>query len=167
MSPSESLHSLLSRAVGPISVSEDTWAGSLYVDSASESAINQFLAESGEYKDGTWARLPRAPTRKSQLRKSLCEIIDSIIRYFSPKETQSTRMAVDARVDSFYCEPTGSSNPVSCFPDIVIKASGPSFSIPKMAPLGFSNVTACLSVGVKGPPTDESLQVARMAGYAK
>jgi phosphotransferase system glucose/maltose/N-acetylglucosamine-specific IIC component len=164
MSPSDSIQNLGKEC--PISVSDDTWANSLYLNLAPESAINHFLGLSGEYNDGKWARLPRTPTRKSWvLRESLCGIIASIIQHFTPKATHATRIAVEARANSFYCESTESST-MSSFPEIVIKASGPSFSTPKMASLGFSNVAACVSVIVKGSPT-ESHQVARMAGYAK
>ncbi|RXW14934.1 hypothetical protein EST38_g10926 [Candolleomyces aberdarensis] len=162
------LRDLVAQELGPaISVSNGAWATSLYVGLAPESAIKRFLDDSGEYKHGRWARLSKALARKSQMRESLSGMINSIIRYFSPKGTHAARMAVDARVDSFYREPTRSSTILSSFPDIVIKATGPSFSTPKVATLGFSNIAACVGVGLKEAATDESAQVAEMATYAK
>ncbi|KAJ2936993.1 hypothetical protein H1R20_g96, partial [Candolleomyces eurysporus] len=164
----EGLRNLLAQELGPaISVSDGAWTSSLYVDSASESAIKCFFDQSGEYEDGKWVRISKVLTRKSQLRKSLCGMINCIIRYFSPKETHAARKAVDAQVNSFYCDSTGSSTTPSSTPDIAIMASGPSFSTPKVAPLGFSNIAACVGVGLKEVPTDESAQVASMAAHAK
>ncbi|KAJ2922764.1 hypothetical protein H1R20_g14320, partial [Candolleomyces eurysporus] len=162
------LRDLLSQELGAaISVSSDAWKSSLYVELASEGSIKQYLDDSGEYKDGRWSRLPKFPTRKSQLRESLCGMINSIIRFFSSKETHAARKAVDARVNSFYRGSIGSSNALSSSPDIVIKASGPSFSTPRVASLGFSNIAACVGISLKEAPADESAQVAEMAMYAK
>ncbi|RXW13099.1 hypothetical protein EST38_g12754 [Candolleomyces aberdarensis] len=162
------LRNLVAQELGPaVSVSNGAWTSSLYVDLASETAIKRFLSHSGEYKHGRWVRLPKALARKSQVRQSLSGMINSIIRYFSPKETHAARMAVDARVNSFYHEPTRSSTILFSTPDIVIKACGPSFSPPKVATLGFSNIAACVGVSLKEAPTDESAEVAAMATYAK
>ncbi|KAJ2922774.1 hypothetical protein H1R20_g14319, partial [Candolleomyces eurysporus] len=162
------LRNLVTQELGPaVSVSNGAWTSSLYVGLASESAIKRFLSHSGEYEHGRWTRLPKALARKSRLRQSLSEMINSIIRYFSPKETHAARMAVDAQVNSIYREPTRSSIIFSSSPDIVIKASGPSFSAPKVASLGFSNIAACVGVSLKEAPTDEFAQVAAMATHAK
>jgi hypothetical protein len=162
------LRNLLSQELGPaILLTNSAWPRSLYVDLASESVMKRFLDESGEHQNGRWAKIPEVLTRKSQLRESLRGLINSIIGYFLPEETRAARKAVNFKVGPLHCESAESFVAPSSSPDIAIMASGPSFSTPRTAPLGFSNIAACVAIGLKEKPTAESAQIALMAAYAK
>ncbi|KAJ2911666.1 hypothetical protein MD484_g8750, partial [Candolleomyces efflorescens] len=158
---------LLSQELGgAVTLSTAGWASSLYVDLASESAIARYFTRSLEYEKGRWASLLKAQKCKSQLRESLCVIINSIIRHFSSDEPQVARKAVDARDTYFYRGFTGSPTLSVCH-DIAIQATGPSFSSPQLASLGFSNAAACVDVGLKDLPSCETALLTNMAVYAK
>ncbi|KAJ2915684.1 hypothetical protein MD484_g4717, partial [Candolleomyces efflorescens] len=162
------LRNLLSQELGTaISLTDSAWAKSLFVDLAPESMIESFLEQSSEHQSGRWTRIPEVLTRKSQLRESLRDIINSIIGYFLPEETRTTRKAVNFKVGPLHFESADSFITPSPSSDIAIMASGPSFSTPRAAPLGFSNIAACVTVGLTERQTDETDQVALMAAYAK
>ncbi|KAJ2926790.1 hypothetical protein H1R20_g10292, partial [Candolleomyces eurysporus] len=121
---------------------DDAWPTSLYHDLTEATTIEGYLEKSGEYLDGRWARMPASPKLKSELCKSLCDLISSVLQHFRVSRSEATRQAVDIHTTPFKPADAGSTG-MFASPDVVVKASGPSFSPPKGASIGFSNVSAC------------------------
>ncbi|RXW17052.1 hypothetical protein EST38_g8801 [Candolleomyces aberdarensis] len=142
------------------------WATSLYLDLATDAAIEKFLKESGEYHGGMWRRVPESPKHKSELSGPLCDLVNSIIRHFRVSEANALREAINTHTTPFKREAVDAAY-FSTLPDVAVKASGPSFSLPKGASLGFPNVSACFIVKLNAEPANVLDDLAQTAGFAK
>ncbi|KAJ2919984.1 hypothetical protein MD484_g501, partial [Candolleomyces efflorescens] len=121
------------------------WSTSLYHNLSEAAAIEAYLGKSGEYLNGKWVRMPESFKLKSELCGSLCHLVDSILVHFRVSCPDATRQAVDILEAPFKSAHAGSTG-MFISPDVVVKASGPSFSVPKGASIGFSNVSTCFIV---------------------
>ncbi|KAJ2911667.1 hypothetical protein MD484_g8751, partial [Candolleomyces efflorescens] len=75
----------------PILMNADTWASSLFSDLPPSKKINDFL--STEHQNGRWHNIPTSPTLASELCVPICQIVNSIIQFLSPKG-RDTREAI-------------------------------------------------------------------------
>ena len=160
------LNELVQDIGGNIPETDELWAGSLYLDLATDAAIEKYLTESGEYHDGRWRRVPEAPKHSSDLSGPLCDIVNSIVRHFGVSGEAGARQAINTHTTPFKREAHDTTY-FSALPDIAVKASGPSFSLPADAYLGFTNVSACF---ITKPNTDAANvlnDLAQTAGFAK
>ncbi|RXW24320.1 hypothetical protein EST38_g1512 [Candolleomyces aberdarensis] len=151
---------------GNIPETDLSWPISLYCYAAKPIAIEEYLKAAGEYREERWIRLPEAPTVDSELLEPLCSIMNSIISHFGLSGTNAAREAINTHVTPFKSEFFDSLGHSSA-PDIVIKACGPSFSIPEAAIIGFSNIASFFSAKPVIDPTEVSIQVAAMTACAK
>ncbi|RXW17576.1 hypothetical protein EST38_g8278 [Candolleomyces aberdarensis] len=149
-----------------IQLTDEAWARSLYLDPSATNDIEKYLADSGEYRDGRWFRIPERPSLESELQEPLCTIINSIIQHLGSPALGDVREAVNTHASPFKCATIASSKHTPS-PTIVIKASGPSFSLPIGAVLGFSNSSACIAAKLDTELTGDLDQLGEMAFYAK
>ncbi|RXW14928.1 hypothetical protein EST38_g10920 [Candolleomyces aberdarensis] len=147
-------------------LSNSDWAGSLYAELVSESALETYLQKSEVYEGRRWINIPEDPSHRSELNEPLCRVINSVVQHFGPRKKKASREAVSVSANSFKFEPIGSTKHSSS-PDIVVKASGPSFSPPKGARLGFSNVAACIDTRLEEDANNVLNHLSEMAIYAK
>ncbi|KAJ2925062.1 hypothetical protein H1R20_g12048, partial [Candolleomyces eurysporus] len=147
-------------------MTDDAWASSLYVDVATPQDVEKFLSDSGEYENGRWTRLPESPTVASELKEPLCELINRILEHLLPSNTQASRLAVDAHANDFKAEAVNGTRHRAS-PNIVVKASGPSFSLPRGSSLGFSNITTGFDTKLDIQAEDYSHNLAYLTAYAK
>ncbi|RXW19650.1 hypothetical protein EST38_g6201 [Candolleomyces aberdarensis] len=128
-------------------MTDDGWASALYLDISIPQQIEQFLENSGEYQNGRWVRLSGAPSAASELNEPLCKLFNSILERLLPSNGSISRVAVDTHAHHFQAE-TIEETQCRCSPEIVVKASGPSFSCPKGSSLGFSNISTCFDTSL-------------------
>ncbi|RXW18934.1 hypothetical protein EST38_g6940 [Candolleomyces aberdarensis] len=144
---------------------DDAWPASLYHNLTETTTIEGYLEKSGEYLDGRWVRMPASPKLKSELCKSLCDLISSFLNHFRVSRSEATRQAVDIHTAPFKPADAGSTG-MFASPDVVVEASGPSFSRPKGASLGFSNVSACFIAKFDTEVDNVLDDLAQMAAFA-
>ncbi|RXW17578.1 hypothetical protein EST38_g8274 [Candolleomyces aberdarensis] len=147
-------------------MTNEAWVRSLYLNLSETTDIEKYLGSSGEYRDGRWARMPECATLESDLCGPLCTIINSVIGYLGPSGTKDAREAVTTKTASFKCPAIGSSKQVSS-PNIVVRASGPSFSLLHDSSLGFSNASTCVSTKLEAEQMNDLDQLAEMTLYTK
>ncbi|RXW17568.1 hypothetical protein EST38_g8280 [Candolleomyces aberdarensis] len=161
------LHDPRVQELGEISqLTDEGWTRSLYLDLFAKKDIEKYLTDSGEYSNGRWVRIPEGPALASDLHQPLCIIINSIVQYLGSPGLKDTRKAVNTDTTAFKCPAIDSAKHTSP-PNIVIKASGPSFTPPKCASLGFPNAAACIDANLDAELVCDLDQVAEMSFYAK
>ncbi|RXW12691.1 hypothetical protein EST38_g13162 [Candolleomyces aberdarensis] len=131
---------LVLKELDEVVVTDDKWVKQLYRGLVSSTDIRKFLRTSGKFKNNRWVGIPEAIELERQLYAPICEIVNSILENVAPAGIARVRKAVDTHSVHFMHEtlaPTSTSRFTS--PDIVIKASGPSFSIPPGRALGYGN----------------------------
>ncbi|KAF6760823.1 hypothetical protein DFP72DRAFT_881533 [Ephemerocybe angulata] len=115
----------------------------LYPSIVSDQDIKNFLVASSlyDYTRGCWAGVPQASKNGRALHTSLSRLIEAIIAGLG--DATGTREAVDTRGAKLFHvdEPAQFSSP-----DMVIKATGPSFAEPRVNPVGFSNVASVFTI---------------------
>ncbi|KAJ2916708.1 hypothetical protein MD484_g3714, partial [Candolleomyces efflorescens] len=164
--PEEVLRKHVSQDLGDNTpMADKNWAHSLYMKTTTPEAIERFLNRSGDYKNGRWVGIPQAPSTAIALRQPLCGLINAILGCLA-SGTAGTRTAVNSRVNRFE-GPTIEGTKHCCTPDIVVKASGPSFSLPKSSQLGFSNVATCFDVKLDEEADSYTHHLPYHAAYAK
>jgi hypothetical protein len=149
-----------------ISMETDAWASSLY-SVPPPSTIQDFLnTEGGEHRNGRWTRIPKSPALASELHGSICQVVNSIIRFVFPK-AQCAREAV-VGTSLFQCKPRAVAVPEQpIVPSIAIRATGPSFVNPRGPSSVLSNVAACIDAKLDLEASDLWGHLARMSEYAK
>ena len=78
-------------------MTDDSWASSLYLETAKPAHIELFLRNSGEYENGRWTRVPQTPSAPSDLKEPLCKLINSILDSLLPSRKGAARVAIDAQ----------------------------------------------------------------------
>ncbi|KAJ2911556.1 hypothetical protein MD484_g8863, partial [Candolleomyces efflorescens] len=152
-----------------------TLVRSLY-NAAADSAIDDFLKKSRFYdlKQRHW-KLPRNFSKllDGNACKPFFSIVSSIVKHFWGDATaEGTRQVVDTHATDFPHVEKDYENHIS-HPSIAIKAVGPSFELPyseasdKIGEIGFTNVTTCIEVYVKGDELDAVEQAFRVGIYAR
>ncbi|RXW19649.1 hypothetical protein EST38_g6200 [Candolleomyces aberdarensis] len=165
--PAVVLGDLLAQELGKNTpMTDDDWESSLYLDVAAPQEIEKFLESSGEYENGRWVRLPGAPRIASELNEPLCKLINSILEHLLPSNGSTSRVAVDTHAHHFQAENIQGTHR-RCSPDIVVKASGPSFLCPKGSSLGFSNIATCFDTRLDDEAEDYTRHLAYSTAYAK
>ncbi|KAJ2925072.1 hypothetical protein H1R20_g12021, partial [Candolleomyces eurysporus] len=163
----EVLKDLLTQELGNHTpMTDDSWISSLYLDTATPAAIDKFLKDSGEYENGRWTRIPETLRTLSKLNESLCKVVNSILDRFLPSRSDTSRVAVYAHAHQFKAEVIEGSQ-YYCSPDVVVKASGPSFSLPKGSSLGFSNIATCFNTRWDNEAEEYSRHLAYFTACAK
>ncbi|KAJ2925042.1 hypothetical protein H1R20_g12045, partial [Candolleomyces eurysporus] len=147
-------------------MTNEAWVRSLYLNLFETSDIEKYMESSSEYRDGRWVRMPECATLESDLCEPLCTIINSVVEHLGASGTKDAREAVATKTTAFKCPTIGSSKPASS-PNIVVRASGPSFLLPKDSPLGFSNSSMCMSTKLEAELMDDLDQLAEMTFFAK
>ncbi|KAJ2916729.1 hypothetical protein MD484_g3724, partial [Candolleomyces efflorescens] len=147
-------------------MTDNDWTQTLYSDIATALEIEKFLNTSGEYVDGRWVRLPAAPTSSSELNEPLCKLVNSILEHLIRSDAVASRVAVDTHTHRLHDETLDGSQ-CRCSPPIVIKASGASFSCPKGASLGFSNIATCFKTSLDDEAEDYMGHLGNLTVYAK
>lgn len=145
---------------------DPTWSASLYHDLTEIATIEGYFEKSGEHLNGKWVRMPASPTTKSELSKSLRDLINSILKYFRISRPDAMRQAVDIHEAPFKPADAGSSG-LFASPNVVVEASGPSFSPPKGASIGFSNVSACFIAKLDADADNILDDLVQTTGFAK
>ncbi|KAJ2925054.1 hypothetical protein H1R20_g12037, partial [Candolleomyces eurysporus] len=164
--PAEVLGDHLSQDLGDNTpMADKAWAHSLYLKVTTPEDIEKFMKASGEYKNGRWAGIPQAPSSAAALRQPFCKLVNSILGHLA-SGAAALRMALNARLNRFEGQPIEGTQH-RCSPDIVVKASGPSFSLPKGSSLGFSNAATCFDTKLDEETEDHSGHLAYHAAYAK
>jgi hypothetical protein len=146
-------------------MTDKNWAHSLYLKVTTPENIERFLKASGEYKNGRWARVPQAPSSAAALRQPFCKLVNSIIGYLA-SGAAAIRLAVNSRANRFDGPPIEGTQH-RCIPEIVVKASGSSFSLPQSSHLGFSNVSTCFDTKLDDEAEDYAHHLAYHSAYAK
>ncbi|KAF6760829.1 hypothetical protein DFP72DRAFT_881542 [Ephemerocybe angulata] len=116
----------------------------LYTDLASDRIINAFLTKSSLYdsEKRVWVDIPQGPHPGTDLGTAVIKIVRSIIQDLG--HSKGIRDVIDTRNTKLphIGDPTQSSKP-----DMAIKASGPSFSVPFCtSTIGFSNIASIFDV---------------------
>ncbi|KAJ2915010.1 hypothetical protein MD484_g5420, partial [Candolleomyces efflorescens] len=163
--------------LGPVvELVDQSFARSLYQDLASDSAIDNFLKSSRFYSlpERRWG-LPQDYSKllDTNHQTPMCNLISGIIRkLWGDAFRHGTRKVVDTHSTelrhSLEDPPTHSSRP-----SLVIKATGPSFQLPRIkngkprTKTGFSNIATCIELQVEGEERPVSEQLAQAAIYAR
>lgn len=159
-----------------ISLEDDNFPCSLYHHLASESAVNNFLKKSRFYSlaQRRW-KLPRncAKLLDNDFYTPFSNILTSILQHFwKDSYAQGTRKIVDTHATRLAHRGTESVNH-SSNPSFVIKAMGPSFSLPcsdlggDLREIGFSNVSSCIDIQIEDKQMSVAEQLTRVAIYAR
>ncbi|RXW17057.1 hypothetical protein EST38_g8800 [Candolleomyces aberdarensis] len=146
-------------------MTDKAWAHSLYLKVTTLEDIEDFMKVSGEYKNGRWARIPQTPSSAATLRQPFCKLVNSMLGNLAPGAGAS-RVAVNSRANRFEGQPIEGMQH-RCSPDIVVKASGSSFSLPKGLSLGFSNAATCFDTKLDEEVEECSRHLSYHAAYAK
>jgi hypothetical protein len=164
--PVEVLGDRLSQDLGDNTpMADKSWAHSLYLKVTTPENIEKFLKASGEYENGRWARVPQTPSSAAALRQPFCGLVNAILGCLA-SGAAALRMAVNTRINRFEGPPIEGTQH-RCTPGIVVKGSGPSFTLPKGPHLGFSNVATCFDTQLDEEAEDYSHHLAYHAAYAK
>ncbi|KAF6743499.1 hypothetical protein DFP72DRAFT_976484 [Ephemerocybe angulata] len=155
-------------------VVEDGWEDSLYRHQVDEAVLDDYLnSRNSHYKvddDGTgrWTCLPPQAEDAEELCEPLSNIISSILGLLEePSGEKSTREVINSHSDAFkygtYKE--------AC-PDISVRATGPSFQLPKPSEeyvegLGYSNAASVFDVLLDGHNLRDIDQASKMANHCK
>ncbi|KAJ2911990.1 hypothetical protein MD484_g8428, partial [Candolleomyces efflorescens] len=139
-----------------IQKADRSWLDSLYSDMFQSSAIEEYLLGDHEYSRGRWTAIPAAPGTISELHGPICQVIDSIAQRLSPADPLSSRKTTITRMR----EEESSA-------DLVIRATGPSFSTPTLSSAHFSNVAACISVRLDSESDELWSHLAHLKDWAK
>ncbi|KAJ2916709.1 hypothetical protein MD484_g3713, partial [Candolleomyces efflorescens] len=145
-------------------MTDNTWIHSLYLNVTTSEKVENFLELSGEYEHGRWARVPQSPSSALALRQPLCGLVNAIIGCLV-SGAAANRTAVNTRVNRFE-GPIIEGTLHRCTPDVVVRASGPSFSPPKSSQSGFSNVASCIDTKLDEEETNYTHHLAYHAAYA-
>ena len=159
-----------------ISLEDDAFPRSLYHHLASDSAINTFLRKSRLYSlaQRRW-KLPRNYSKllDDDFYTPFSNVLSSILRHFWKEScSQGTRKIVNTHATRLeHCEARSTNH--SSSPSFVIKAAGPSFSLPcsetgdVLGVVGSSNVSSCVDVQSEDEEMPVSEQLARVVIYAR
>jgi hypothetical protein len=152
----ERMHSLVCKELGDsVQEADISWLESLFCNISEPSDIEKYLHGHHEYRHGRWTKIPEAPTAVSELHAPLCQVINSIAQHLVPVEPSSTRETTISQLEE------------DATPDIVIRATGPSFSTPTPSSTGFSNVAACISVKLDSESDKIWSHLAQLKDWAK
>ncbi|KAF6744087.1 hypothetical protein DFP72DRAFT_1079040 [Ephemerocybe angulata] len=150
---------------GRIVSAKERWATTMYSESVPEEMMKKIKAKLN-ITNGRFNDVPKDPNMKSDLYDPLVNIIQSIITASgNGKYKNSTREAMHTRGKRLHKLVVNS----EISPDIVIKATGNSFELPRTdglegvdASLGYTNVTSVIEVKLDHTTNDdEDLRVAR------
>ncbi|KAJ2936992.1 hypothetical protein H1R20_g97, partial [Candolleomyces eurysporus] len=138
------------------------WISPAYEHLAKVSRINKFLSESGEYHNGRWRVIPKAPKREKSLYDPVCELWNAILDYFGPPGIADVRRAVvtDRVPLKHHAIHTSS-------PDICVEASGPSFTLAPGKMIGFSNIATFADGKLEKDVLNLQAHMLQMGGYAR
>jgi hypothetical protein len=152
----ERMHSLVCKELGSfIQEADISWLESLFCNISKPSEIEKYLHGHHEYRHGRWTKIPEAPKAVSELHAPLCQVINSITQHLVPAGPSSTREFTISQLEE------------EATPDLVIRATGPSFSTPTPSSTGFSNVAACISVRLDSESDEIWRHLAQLKDWAK
>ncbi|KAJ2914303.1 hypothetical protein MD484_g6105, partial [Candolleomyces efflorescens] len=146
--------------IDSIPEADTSWAQSLYQGLSTTRAIRSFLDGGYEYYDGRWTRIPELPTTDSELRQPICQIINCIIQNLGSTGAFNSRKATISE-----CSATGRIEQPRA-PDIIIKATGSSFSVSKERSMGLTNVVAYFDVKLDWELDNVQIHLVRMSERA-
>ncbi|KAJ2925068.1 hypothetical protein H1R20_g12047, partial [Candolleomyces eurysporus] len=159
---------LVLKELDEVVVTDDKWVKRLYRGLVSSTDIKKFLRTSGKFKNKRWIGIPEVVELERQIYAPICEIANSILENVAPAGIARVRKAVDTHSAHFMHETLGPT-PTSRFtsPDIVIEASGPSFSVPPGRALGYGN-SASFFDGKREAEADKlSDHLGQLGNYAR
>ncbi|KAJ2914096.1 hypothetical protein MD484_g6317, partial [Candolleomyces efflorescens] len=160
-----------------VELEDNSFSRSLYLELASDSAIDSFLKKSRFYSlTGRRWKLPRDYTKlisDSNCLLPVFNVVASIVKWFWASATaEGHRQVLDAHAtDLGHWKDDPPSH--TSRPSFVIQAQGPSFQLPSRAPgevqgkFGFSNIAGCIEVNVGDDDVPVDEQLARVAIYAR
>jgi hypothetical protein len=133
-------------------------------DAASDSVCRS--TESG--LETRWHLIDPAPTSEEELYDGVVDTINAILRKFVPERAGSgvRRLALDTHDKKFIHKDPGEN---STSPDIMVRATGPSFQIPKDdsgRDYGYSNTITFIDVKLDGK-MGASVHIDQLAVYAR
>ena len=148
-----------------------SWATELYRNLATDDEVMAYLRNpsSGyDTKKGHWNSLDNVHQGEEDLRSSILTIVSSTIAHFYPHlEPGVSRSVIDSHD---FLLPHDNGKHASC-PSISIKATGPSFEVPRNAEksdgLGYTNVTGAIDVTLDGANEDSLEQATRLSVYCR
>ncbi|KAJ2915533.1 hypothetical protein MD484_g4878, partial [Candolleomyces efflorescens] len=151
------MRSLVCEELGAsVQEADSSWLDSLYCDISQPLAIEEYLHGDHEYCRGRWTNIPAAPATISELHDPFCRLIDSIAQHLSPAGVSGTREITIIRMKEEESRA-----------DLVIRATGPSFSTLSPSSVEFSNVAACISVRLDSESGEVWSHLAHLKDWAK
>ncbi|KAJ2918856.1 hypothetical protein MD484_g1474, partial [Candolleomyces efflorescens] len=156
------LQRLAHRELGSfIPETSSSWLDSVYTDVSNSPFIQSYLDGGRQYRNRRWIKVPDTLSVASDLHIPVCRIINTIVENLGPSGASLARKAVIGKTTM----PEKEDGPKESF-IIAIKATGPSFSCPKGASLGFSNVASFIDTSLESE-ADVWLHLAHMSECVK
>ncbi|KAJ2925060.1 hypothetical protein H1R20_g12036, partial [Candolleomyces eurysporus] len=164
----KAFYALIRDELGEPIESDDHWAHKLYQGLVPKLKITKYLKDSGEYdwEAKRWVRIPETVESEKELYDPICKITNSILNRLAPSGTAEMREAIDTHIAKFKHEALSPTTRYSS-PDIVIKAKGPSFSVPSDAPVGYSNTASVFDGKRDSKATQVQDHIGQLGGYSR
>lgn len=142
------------------------YAHTVYRDAVTDSEVDEYISNSESFdpESSRWL-LPPGSVTKEALVKSLCKIIGSIVKRFvrdPPPGTERTVTSIHGARGNEVKDEDG----YSPYPDLVIRASGPSFQDP-LPPNGGGSSTAAYNISFSNIASFFTVNLDSEAGTVK